>query len=97
MNNLSTVSVEEAVENTIKSDAVVNEMLVKAPSLVHENTTKEPSMDMLLKTYATQNRECWLCDGIAKKISNNITLSDDDSWHFTSCVMSWEHVHRLND
>jgi hypothetical protein len=61
---------------------------------VHPDPSEPPTLEMLMQMYATQERECWLCEGIAKKIAENKEISDDDSWHFTSCVLSWEYLHR---
>ncbi len=54
----------------------------------------QPSLEELATIYKNQERECWLCDKISSKIMNNIEISEDDQWHFTSCVLSWEHVHK---
>lgn len=63
-------------------------------SVVHETHAEEPDLKYLIDLYSKQDRECWLCEGIASKISKDISISEDDTWHFTSCVLSWEHVHR---
>ena len=62
--------------------------------VVHDTQVEEPDLKDLISLYSKQKRECWLCEGIASKISKEIALSEDDAWHFTSCVLSWEHVHR---
>lgn len=54
----------------------------------------QPSLPELATIYKNQERECWLCDKISHKISESKELSEDDQWHFTSCVLSWEHVHK---
>ncbi|MGM0600142.1 MAG: hypothetical protein ACQETH_10045 [Candidatus Rifleibacteriota bacterium] len=77
---LSNTEVEENHENIVK--------------VVHPDPAAPPTVAMLMQMYATQERECWLCEGIAKKIAENKEISEDDSWHFTSCVLSWEHLHR---
>lgn len=54
---------------------------------------EEPTMENLLATYKKQQRECWLCDKIVKNLEAGKEISDDDKWHFSSCVLSWEHIH----
>jgi len=51
-------------------------------------------MEALVNLYNSQDRECWLCNKISNKFINSEELSDDDQWHFTSCVLSWEYVHK---
>ncbi len=53
-----------------------------------------PTLEALVSIYAAQQRECWLCEGISRKIAAKREISEDDHWHFTSCVLSWEHLHR---
>lgn len=67
---------------------IVNE----TQNLQHNN--EPPTLAMLTAIYAAQHRECWLCDGIAKKLGVGKEISEDDNWHFTSCVLSWEYLHR---
>lgn len=43
-------------------------------------------------TFRTQNRECWICARIASQIDADKKLSDDDKWHFLTCVTSWERL-----
>lgn len=59
--------------------------------------SEPPTLEMLIKMYASQERECWLCEGVAKKVAETKDLSEDDSWHFTSCVLSWEYLHNNNE
>jgi hypothetical protein len=54
----------------------------------------QPSLADLASLYKSQERECWLCDKISHKILEAKEISEDDQWHFTSCVLSWEHVHK---
>lgn len=64
--------------------------VVVTPTIVKE----QPTLDALTSLYKEQNRECWLCDKISKKILDGKEISDDDQWHFTSCILSWECVHK---
>ncbi len=54
----------------------------------------EPAIDKasLLRTYRAQTRECWLCEKIAKIIESGKEASEDDMWHFTTCVLSWANL-----
>ncbi len=74
----------------------VNETSVQKPLLkvVPQQPSEPPTQEMLMKMYSAQHRECWLCEGISKKIASGKEISEDDSWHFTSCVLSWEYLHR---
>lgn len=72
----------------------VNKNNEKIATTVHPDLAEPPTLEMLMQMYATQERECWLCEGIAKKVAENKEISEDDSWHFTSCVLSWEYLHR---
>lgn len=65
-----------------------------ALKMVPPQPTEPPTLAMLTDLYAEQNRECWLCEGIARKINDGKEISEDDNWHFTSCVLSWEHLNR---
>lgn len=70
----------------------------KAPArVVPPSPSEPPTLEMLMQMYATQDRECWLCEGIARKVAAAKELSEDDTWHFTSCVLSWEYLHRNNN
>ena len=64
--------------------------------VVPPQTTEPPTLEALAKMYKAQSRECWLCEGIATKIESGKDLSEDDKWHFTSCVLSWEYLHPQN-
>lgn len=51
-----------------------------------------PELPELLRLYRAQQRECWLCKRIAGAIDSGKDPSDDDRWHFTTCVLSWAHI-----
>lgn len=82
-------------ENHSGSTISTNEVSVQKPVLkvVPQQPSEPPTLEMLMQTYASQHRECWLCEGISKKISSGKEISEDDNWHFTSCVLSWEYLH----
>ena len=61
------------------------------------SANEEPTIENLLSMYKSQQRECWLCDKIVKNIEAGKNISDDDKWHFSSCVLSWEHVHFIRN
>ena len=77
-------------------EAVLQTETVQKPVLkvVPQAPTEPPTLEALASIYAAQKRECWLCGGISKKIAEGKEISEDDNWHFTSCVLSWEHLHR---
>jgi hypothetical protein len=83
-------------EHTDSLNSVAGNEVVQKPVLkvVPPIPTEPPTLDELVSLYAAQQRECWLCDGISKKIADGREISEDDLWHFTSCVLSWEHLHR---
>ncbi|NLM17730.1 MAG: hypothetical protein GX221_08445 [Candidatus Riflebacteria bacterium] len=54
-----------------------------------------PTLEELSELYSAQHRECWLCEKIASKISAGKELSEDDTWHFSSCILSWEHLNNI--
>lgn len=62
--------------------------------LVPQVATVQPTLEELVETYAAQDRECWLCEGVSKKIASGIEISEDDNWHFSSCVLSWEYLNK---
>lgn len=66
---------------------------VEKPRLTLVPTT-DPATDILqvLKVYQTQKRECWLCEKIAGALQGGKDTSDDEKWHFTTCVLSWENL-----
>jgi hypothetical protein len=78
-------------------------MITQAPApkpalkVVPPQNTEPPTLEMLTALYAAQQRECWLCEGISRKIADGKEISEDDNWHFTSCVLSWEYLHRNSD
>ena len=49
-----------------------------------------PELPELLRIYREQKRECWMCKKIAGTIDAGKEPSEDDRWHFTTCVLSWE-------
>ena len=59
--------------------------------------SEKPELEELVTLYGSQDRECWLCEGVANKIASGNEISEDDNWHFTSCVLSWEYLHRSRD
>jgi hypothetical protein len=77
--------------NTLPGNDVVQKPVLKA---VPPPPSEPPTLEALVAMYAAQDRECWLCEGISKKIASGREISEDDLWHFTSCVLSWEHLHR---
>lgn len=81
-------------ENLNVQQTIAAEPVQKVAKSVVPQHTEPPTLEMLTAMYGAQNRECWLCDGIAKKIGVGKEISEDDSWHFTSCVLSWEYLHR---
>ncbi len=66
-------------------------------NVVSAPTDEEPTIENLLSKYKAQQRECWLCNKIVKDIEAGKSISDDDKWHFSSCVLSWEHVHFIRE
>lgn len=71
--------------------------LVPSPVPAREEKAPEsldPATDIvsILQTYKAQTRECWLCSKIAGTIESGKDPSDDDKWHFTSCVLSWANL-----
>ena len=83
-------------ENHSGAAALAHEATVQKPVLkvVPPQPTEPPTLEALTHMYAEQHRECWLCEGISKKIASGKEISEDDNWHFTSCVLSWEYLHR---
>ncbi|MFZ5949439.1 MAG: hypothetical protein ACOYXC_01945 [Candidatus Rifleibacteriota bacterium] len=99
-NTIAVQTLTPVIEESIPADNCnIQRSAVQPQSLktVPPNPSEPPTLEMLMQMYATQERECWLCDGIAKKIAAAKEISEDDSWHFTSCVLSWEYLHRHND
>ncbi|HOY67706.1 MAG TPA: hypothetical protein PLP29_12525 [Candidatus Ozemobacteraceae bacterium] len=56
------------------------------PAPAADPTANIPS---LLTLYKSQHRECWLCEKIAGTIEKGKDPSEDDKWHFATCVLSW--------
>lgn len=68
--------------------------LVPPPVQAKDSGVAEPATDKdsLLRTYKSQTRECWLCAKIAGTIESGKDASEDDMWHFTTCVLSWANL-----
>ncbi|MBU1108730.1 MAG: hypothetical protein KKB51_18790 [Candidatus Riflebacteria bacterium] len=83
-------------EHSDHPEALLHNETVQKPVLkvVPPPPTEPPTLEALASMYAVQKRECWLCEGISRKIVEGKEISEDDNWHFTSCVLSWEHLHR---
>jgi hypothetical protein len=99
-NSIAVQTLNPVLDDGISNnEAVSTKNSVQSPALkvVPPNPSEPPTMEMLMQMYAAQERECWLCEGIAQKIAESKEISEDDSWHFTSCVLSWEYLHRNND
>lgn len=99
-NSIAVQSLNSAFEQTVNNeDSVLTPAPAPRPALkvVPPQHTEPPTLEMLATTYAAQQRECWLCEGIARKINDGKEISEDDNWHFTSCVLSWEYLHRNNN
>jgi hypothetical protein len=47
-----------------------------------------------LAIFKKQHRECWICAKVATLIETGKTPSDDDAWHFCTCVTSWGEIQR---
>jgi hypothetical protein len=54
-----------------------------------------PQPEELLVLYRAQKRDCWLCKKIAGDMEGGRKVAEDDQWHFTSCVLSWENLSTL--
>jgi len=93
MQNLDTVF--EPVEQ--KNVTVQPPVARPALKVVPQQNTEPPTLKQLTELYASQARECWLCEGVAKKIQAGKEISEDDNWHFTSCVLSWDYLNRHSD
>ena len=74
--------------NSASASEVVQKPVLK---VVPPPPAEPPTLETLVALYAAQQRECWLCEGISRKIAAGREISEDDHWHFTSC---WEHLHR---
>ncbi len=80
--------------NNAETAPVALKKVAPVEQRVPHTPAEAPTLESLMKIYSTQQRECWLCEGVAAKIAADKEISEDDNWHFTSCVMSWEHLHR---
>ncbi len=99
-NSVAVQTITPILEESLSADSTsLQSSVVQSPVVkpVPPGPSEPPTLEMLMQMYATQERECWLCDGIARKIAAAKEISEDDSWHFTSCVLSWEYLHRHND
>ena len=85
MNTSTIVVTQESNANNHTTDAAITTFSIDGQA---------PTMEALVNLYNSQDRECWLCNKISNKFINREELSDDDQWHFTSCVLSWEYVHK---
>lgn len=84
----------DQTQNTQQTATAETPVQKPALKVVPPQHTEPPTLEMLTAMYAAQQRECWLCDGISKKLAGGKEISEDDNWHFTSCVLSWEYLHR---
>ncbi|GAB4284824.1 MAG: hypothetical protein Kow0029_31520 [Candidatus Rifleibacteriota bacterium] len=94
----------QTLNPVLENDLVNKEVDTNVPAVrktqvkvVPPNPSEPPTLEMLMQLYAAQERECWLCEGIAKKVAAGKVISEDDNWHFTSCVLSWEYLHSHNE
>ncbi|MFZ2958307.1 MAG: hypothetical protein WA705_15575 [Candidatus Ozemobacteraceae bacterium] len=71
------------------SAPVASPVTPTAPAIGDPATEKMPEMAGLLTLYKSQVRECWLCAKIAGAFEAGKPVSEDDQWHFTTCVTSW--------
>ena len=53
---------------------------------------ENPSIETIKDLYSHQDRECWLCKEYASKLEAGKELKEEELWHFTNCVMSWEQI-----
>ncbi len=53
---------------------------------------QSPGIQEILQVYKTQKRECWLCEKIAGALLSGKEANEDEKWHFTTCVLSWENL-----
>ena len=44
----------------------------------------------MLRLFRAQSRQCWICERIAKQLEEAGAIAEEDKWHFTTCVMSWD-------
>lgn len=52
---------------------------------------KNDLSDLVLK-FETQKRHCWLCTKIAGALKSGKEPSEEDKWHFSTCVNTWENI-----
>ena len=99
-NTIAVQTMNPVIDESISSGEANTAITSVQPSpakIIAPDPSEPPTLEMLMQMYATQERECWLCDGIAKKVAGAKEISEDDRWHFTSCVLSWEYLHRNNE
>ncbi len=99
-NTIAVQTLNPVLDNSISADnanSQYDSVQKRQTQVVPPSPSEPPTLEMLMQMYATQERECWLCEGIARKIAEAKELSEDDTWHFTSCVLSWEYLHRNDD
>lgn len=57
-----------------------------------EKIEETPSIDQLKELYSHQNRDCWMCKSHFEKLNAGKELKEEELWHFTHCIMSWEAI-----
>ena len=57
------------------------------------NEEMAPTLEELKELYSHQHRDCWMCAEAFKTVEAGKTLKDEQLWHFTNCVLSWEQLH----
>ena len=75
------------------STATVQGVPAGTPTPVEQSAPPTPGVEEMLQLFRAQNRQCWICERIAGRLEKGENLSEEDTWHFTTCVMSW---HKLN-
>lgn len=58
--------------------------------------TVDPAANIMevFKIYQSQKRECWFCEKVAGILQAGKEASEDEKWHFTTCVLSWDRLAR---
>ncbi|MBF0501669.1 MAG: hypothetical protein HQM09_16135 [Candidatus Riflebacteria bacterium] len=79
---------------TVVSAPIAPEIPVPGASSYGTQPGNPPEMSDLMKIYRAQNRECWMCKKIAGAFDAGKDTSEDDRWHFTTCVTSWAHLQK---
>lgn len=63
-------------------------------------TQDTPTVEQLKELYSHQHRECWMCKSHFEKLNAGKELKEEELWHFTNCIMSWErinHQHQIEE